>query len=179
MSTRSRHFLTGEGSGDKLTLIMQHPTSHVYYEARPLARRQLTDYLVSFCFVTKLVHTSQRLISDCRQASQNLFETSHSTTAEARISSLNRSEAVLDTLKPITKHKQGSKNEVGGVGSPIRSLKETPKRWPETTPASQNHIQNRCTANIICEDARKPTKVLKTMQMRPWNCPNSQNNKCY
>ena len=120
------------------------------------------------------MHTSQRLTSDCRKASQNFFRIVHSTTAEARISFLFRPETVLGPQKTITTHRQGPKNEVGGVGPPVRCLKRTPKSCPETTTACQKGTQNRHLENIVCDDARKPIQVTKNVQMRLRNAPNPQ-----
>ena len=130
-----------------------------------------------FEFVTKLVHTLQKLTCDPRQASQNLSKTSHSTTAEARILSQNRSETALDTPKTITKHRQGLKNEFGGVGAPVRSVKTTPKIGQRPPQGPRKRSQNQRTDNKICDDARKATQVLKNVQIRPWNCPNSWNRR--
>ena len=127
-----------------------------------------------FGFVTKLVHTLQKVTCDPRQASQNLSKTSHSTTAEARILSQNRSETVLDTQKTITKHRQGLKNEVGGVRPPVRSVKKTPKMDQTPPQSSKKRSQNQCTENKICDKARKARQISKNVQIRPWNCPNLQ-----
>ena len=58
-------------------------------------------------FVTKFVHISRGSKGDCRKVSQSLPETSHSTTAEARILHLNRPETVLGPPKRVTEHMLG------------------------------------------------------------------------
>ena len=136
--------------------------------------KSITAYEMQVRVCYKFVHTLQKLTCDPRQASQNLSKTGHSTTAEARILSQNRSETVLDTTKTITKHRQGLKNEVGGVGAPVRSVKRTPKIGQRPPQSSEKRSQNQRTENKICDKARKARQISKNVQIRPWNCANLQ-----
>ena len=69
---------------------------------------------------------------------------------------------------------QGFKNEVGGVGTPVRFSKGLQKAAQRPPRRAKKGTQNRHLENIVCDDARKPIQVTKNVQMRLRNGPNPQ-----
>ena len=69
---------------------------------------------------------------------------------------------------------QGLKNEVGGVGTPVRFSKGLQKAAQRPPRRAKKGTQNRHLENIVCDDARKPIQVTKNVQIRLRNGPNPQ-----